>query len=806
MKQLYIFLTLLILFSSTSFAQTENAEVSGQVKDAGGQALPFATALLYSYPDSSFVKAGYSDESGVFRLFPLPAGRYYLRLTFSGLSPHESAAFSLSAGQKHEFAPIQLQEVDATLADVQITAHKPMITIKPDMTVFNVANSPIAIGSDAFELLRKAPGVVVDNNDNIRLLGKSGVRIYINGKPSPLSSEDLAALLKSMSSNDIDAIEIITNPSAKYDAEGNAGVINIRLKKDQRLGANATINAGYAVGIYSRYNGGISTNYRNKHVNAFGTYNLMTGAGWESIKIDRTQNGLRIVQNSETVRSGRHHNIRGGADFNLDKRHTLGLLASVYTGKGARSTRSQSRIADLASDQTESYLLSNTEDDRSNQNLNFNLNYRFEGENGKTWNMDADYGRFSFDNTVWQPNTYLAPNRSTTLLERNFRLVTPTAIDIYTVKADHERPLLGGAFGAGAKFSWVTTDNDFNFYDVQGGEDLLNDNRSNQFVYRENINAAYFTYQRSVKKLTFSGGLRAEQTNSLGQLIAATPTANDEVKRNYLSLFPSGGISYAASLKHNYRLNYSRRIDRPRYDNLNPFETQLDELTYRRGNPFLQPQFTHSIELSHTFKQRLTSTLSYSYTDGLITDILDTTEARRTFQTTVNLAQQQVLSLNVAAPFSITPKWSTYTTATGIYLRNYSNFGPGKEIDLQNVTWNVYHQSTFLLPKSFSLQLSGSYNAPALWMANLLSGDIWGVNAGLTWQFAEGRGSLQASVNDIFWGMRWEGRQEFGDLTFLANGANETREFKLNLRWQIGNGQVKSRKRKTGLEDEKGRI
>jgi hypothetical protein len=252
-------------------------------------------------------------------------------------------------------------------------------------------------------------------------------------------------------------------------------------------------------------------------------------------------------------------------------------------------------------------------------------------------------------------------------------------------------------------------------------------------------------------------------------------------------------------------LNYSRRIDRPRYQNLNPFEFKMDELTYNRGNPFLQPQMTSNISLTHTFAQRLTTTLSYSRVTNLITDLIDTTEVTRAFQTLINVGQQDVLSANVAFPFSLTKWWSTYSTGGATYTQNFADLGDGRVIDVGRASWNIYHQSNFQLPKGISVQVAAFYYSAGLWAANFLINDIWGLDVGVTTRFAKGRGTFKLSATDIFWGQRWSGVQDFGGLSFAANGGNESRQIKANLSWNFGNRQVKARKRKTGLEAEKGR-
>ena len=802
---------------TSSFAQGDLGVVRGNVSDQDGEGLPFATVMLLSAGDSSLVKAGYTNESGDFALTPVDAGSYFLKVTYTSMADHMSEVFQTNAGQKFTAPNIVLGASDTELDAVKITAQKPLITIKPDMTVFNVQASTNAIGSDAMELLRKAPGVIVDNNDNIMLQGKAGVRVYIDGKPSPLSTEDLAAMLRTMQSSQIEAIEVITNPGAKYDAEGNAGIINIRLVKDKSLGTNGNIDLGYGIGRFSKYNGAITANHRNKKVNVFGSVGGNTGRWLNFMNFYRIQERQVITQTdtftlptiydqeSENIRDGYNLNAKAGVDVFLNDKSTIGVLVNGFNWDGGWNNTATTEIIDEASNELVSTLEAQSINDVKRQNLNANLNYRFDNKKGSTWNIDADYGYFNIVSNAYQPNYYYAPSGGL-LGENVFTTNAPTSIDIATLKFDHERNVGKGKLGFGAKTSYVKTDNDFQFYDRFDQEDTLNLDRSNLFSYTENINAAYANYKRQFGKLNLSLGLRAEQTNSLGELTSVQVTGNDTVKRTYLDLFPSGGLSYQQSQNHLWRLNYSRRIDRPRYQNLNPFSNRLDELTYQQGNPFLRPQYTNSLELTHVFKYMYSTSLKYSYTTDMMTQLTDTTEISRSFITTENLASQEVISLFVSAPASITKWWSTYTNAGVFRTRNLADYGDGKEIDITRASFSIYHQSTFKLPEDFSLEVSGFYNSPGIWGANFETQRFWGMDVGARKKILDGRGNFKVSVSDIFFTMQWRGVQQFGGLYMRGNGGWESRQFKASFSYAFGNDQVKaSRKRKTGLEDESGR-
>ncbi len=781
--------------------------IAGTIFDQDEAPVAFANVILNSAQDSSLVKVEYSDDNGAFRLANIEEGRYILEITYVGMPPYRTDVFELFPGQELEMGSIVMKAASTELEEVVVTAERPLLEIQPDKMVFNVENSINATGNTAMELLRKSPGVVVDNNDNITMLGRSGVRIYIDGKPSPLRGEDLANYLKTLQSTDIDAIEIITNPGAKYEAEGNGGIINIRLKKDMTLGANANVNLGYTVGEMARYNGGLTANYRNRKFNLFGNYSYNDGRNPQFMNLYREQLGLRFDQRGNNLADWQAHNFKLGSDFFLSDKNTIGFMIDGNVGDNVWTSRSRTEIGMVGESTVDSILIAESVHNGNRSNLNYNLNYRFDNGEGQTLNIDADMGQFRNQGDADQPNFYVDPTEEIVLADRSTANKTATDINIYTFKTDYEQPFLKGMLGAGLKFSYVQTDNSFEFFNIADGAPVFNPDRSNDFEYIENVNAAYLNYSYQLKKFSFTAGLRAEQTNSRGELTASKTTEDDLVKRNYLDFFPTAAVSYNVSEKHSFRLAYGRRINRPSYQDLNPFQFQLDELTYEQGNPFLRPEYTQNVQFSHTFAQRLNTTLSYSHTTDLITRQTDTSGTTASYITWLNLDDQYNYSLNVSAPFPLAKWWNTYTSLTGYYTRNKGDFGEGKVIDVDAKSFNIYMQHTFKLPKDFSFEVSGWYNSPSLWGGNFQMDAMWSMDAGIQKKIFDGRGNLKLSVSDIFKTNQWYGESQFGALYLKVNGGFDSRRLRLNFSYLIGNSQVKStRRRKTGLEDEQSRI
>ncbi len=703
---------------------------------------------------------------------------------------------------------MEIGEEAIKLEEVQVVAARPLIEVQPDKTVLNVDGSINATGNTALELLRKSPGVVVDNNDNIILAGKNGVQIYLDGKPTYLSAEDLAVRLNAMQSSEIDAIEIITDPSAKYDAEGNAGIINIRFKKDKSLGFNAGINLGWAYSINHRYNGGVNFNFRNKKANFYGAYNHNDGRSQNWFHFLRLQNGIRYDLQTTTESFGAKNSGRIGVDYFINKKSTIGFLVSLYDNVNNRESNSETPISFIDSNEPISLLISSSDNLGGQSNIATNLNYTFNGDKKNSFNVDLDFAQFDKQNLNVQPNAYFDAGGETQTSTSEANALDETDIFIYTAKADYEQAWEKDKIGFGVKYSLVGTDNHYEFENQVNNIIVPDDAILNDFSYDENINAAYVKYDRTInKKWKATAGVRMEQTNSEGILVSNVPTENDSVKLNYLDFFPSAGVTYQANYLNQFRLNYSRRIDRPSYQDLNPFIFRLTELSFVRGNPFLQPQYSNNITLAHTYKYTLTTSLSYSYTKDFFANISDSSGVDQTFLEPINLDYQKVYNLNVSYPFSPKNWWNTFTNVSLNHKNNFADLGEGRTVDIRATYASIYHQSTFIVGKGWSLELSGWGSTPSIWGAVYETDALYSIDTGVKKKLFKDRGNLKIAFTDIFLTTPWRGVQDFAGFYSDAQGGWESRQIRVNFSYLFGNNQVKDvRKRKTGLEDEKSRV
>jgi len=802
--KIFFFSFFLLLSVTAAMAQ----KIDGKVMQADGSAAGYATVTLHLSLDSTLIKGALSGESGEYEFRDVPAGSYFLKTNLIGSGQAVTPAFEYNGSNK-TLETIQLQESAQELSEVTVSARRPAIEVKADKTVLNVEGTVNSTGLNALELLRKAPGVTIDNNDNVNIKGKHAVRVMIDGRDVPLDGKDLAALLKSTQAADISSIEIITNPSAKYDASGNAGIVNIRMKKNKALGTNGTLGLE---GIYSKtLKGGanLSLNHRGEKSNLFGTYSNQYGNWHNDNFFRREQNGLVFDQATTQYDETGRHSFRTGADFFLHEKHTIGILASGNLNPGNWYSDGETRISRTETPYAiDSLLIAGNDVMGDRKDFNGNLNYRFADTSGHSFNVDIDRGFYRIRSQSHQPNYYRSADGQELLNQRIYSNNTPTDIDIFTVKADYEQRLFNGTLGMGAKIADVRTDNTFDFFQEVDGLPVKDLDVSNQFVYKERTSAGYVNYNRMFgKKLNVQAGLRLENTDYMGDLIANNEQNGQKVEKNYTELFPSAALTYTFNPKMGLNLTYSRRIDRPSYQDLNPFENKLDELTYQKGNPRLRPQFTNSIELSPTYQGYPVITVGYSQTKDVFTQILDTTDLRAMFITQENIADQQNYTLSLNFPTPIAKWWEGFVSVTGFRSHFKANFRSDFTVDQSYNAFNLYSEQTVKLPKGFSVQLSGWYNSRAFW-GTLRSGQQGAMDFGIQKKLFDGKGDLRLRFGDILHTAGWNGENLFTPgLKMIARGNWESRTVTLNFSYRFGSAEVKgSRQRKTGLEDEGRRV
>lgn len=802
---------LAVLFVSLGlFTATQAQKVSGIVKDEKGKGLEKTTVSLLRAKDSSVIKLSVTNNDGLFS-FQSVAGSYLLSTSHVGYTNAYSKVFEVSAVDV--IVPeINMAKMSAELAGVTVTAQKPIIEVKADKTILNVEGTINAVGYDALELLRRSPGVMIDKDDNVSLAGKNGVQVFIDGKPSPLSGTDLANYLKSLQSAQIEAIEIITNPSAKYEAAGNAGIINIRLKKNKTFGTNGSVNLGYVQGVYPKYNGGLNLNYRNKSINLFGTYNYNNGKNLMKMNSVREQLDTLFDQKNRMLFLNNTHGFKGGLDYFINNKSTIGAVVTGNIANNDFNTSGPMNFYYQPTGQLVKVLKATNNNDTKRDNVNTNLNYRYSVVGGTDLNIDADYGFFKIRSNQYQPNFYYDATGTNETSRVIYNMLSPTDIDLYSLKTDYEQNFKGGRLALGGKIGIVNTDNDFQRYDVFTNSKVLDTAKSNRFQYKENINALYANYNKQLKTgVMFQLGLRAENTNLTGTSTGFKKSGSNwadydsTFKRNYTDLFPSAALTFNKNPMKQWTLAYSRRIDRPAYQDLNPFEFKLNEYTYMKGNIDLRPQYTNSFSITNIYKYRLTTKLNYSHVKDIFAQIPDTAagESTKGFLQKRNLAKQDVWSFNVSYPFQ--KKWySFFATANANYSHYQADYGGGnRKVNLKVFSWTYFMQNSFKLGKDWTGELSGLYISPSVWQGIIRSKAMGTVDIGLGKTLFKGKANLKMAVSDVFQTMKWGGTTDFTGVNSTFSGQGEMPQFKLNFNYRFGNSQVKAaRQRKSAIEEE----
>lgn len=811
MKSLF---TMLIAISTSTvcFAQ-KTGTVTGSIKDGGNQKVIDAASIsLLKSGDSSLVKIAVTDKDGNFIFENVQHGSYLVSAGSVGHNKVYSSAFSISDQQTTaNVGGLQLVPVNETLKEVVIASKKQFIERRADRTIVNVDASISNAGSSALDVLEKSPGVTIDKDGNISLKGKQGVRIFIDGKPSYLSGNDLANFLKSLSSSQLEQLEIMTNPPAKYDAAGNAGVINIKTKKIKMLGLNGSINTSVTQGKYTRTNDGINLNYRSKNINLFGNYSYNNSKRHSELSIlrkfrDKNSKQLLSIFDQSSILTDKNysHDAKLGIDVTLSQKTTIGAVVSGFINNNGFNSNGKTLLKnELGFTDSSTVAVTDMNNEWKNVSANFNLRHVFD-TTGRELTFDADYIRYSQDNDQLLDNQYFDAGNNPAAQGDSLVSKVPSNINIYSFKTDYSQTLKGNIkLEAGVKASFVKTDNDAKYYTIKNGNTLYDNNRSNHFIYEEQIKAAYVNINKQLgKKWSTQTGLRLENTVSKGNQVST----NQKFNRNYTQLFPTVYVSFDANEKNNFSVNYGRRIERPDYADLNPFFFFLDKYTYQAGNTNLRPQFSHNVELSHTFKGNFTTTLNYTKATDLINDVIDQNEEKNeTFITKNNIASQEQFGITVTAMVPVA-KWMKVNVYANLSNNRFKGFINNADVDLQSNLFTGNLSAQMNLGKGWNADINGFYRSKGL-DGVLVIGGLGTVNAGISKSVLNKKGTIKLGIRDIFLTHQFKGSAEYSYIDARFHQRRDSRQVSLSFNWRFGNGKPSAPKRKIGgASEEQGRV
>lgn len=794
------------------------SKIQGVVKDGAGKGLSSATVSLLKAGDSSLVKMALTETSGAFEFTHVREGIYLLSVSSVGYDKAYSISFALTEDKVVEVPAISLTANAASLSAVVVQARKPLVENKIDKMVVNVDAAPTNAGSTALEVLEKSPGISVDRDGNISLKGKQGIIVLVDGKQTYLSGQDLASLLRNMPASQLDQIEIMTQPSAKFDAAGNSGIINLRTKKSTMRGFNGTINLSYVQGRYPKSPNSFQFNYRTPKFNLFTNFSYSYWSGFNDQTLLRTfrNSSGQVTAVFDQVANQRNHsqnyNGRIGLDYNLNAKTTIGFVVNGTTRPGLWQNTGRADIKNGAG-LVDSFNTAFTENRDRWNNIGGNLNFRRVLQ-GSGHELTADFDYLCYTTKTKQRSDNYNFNPDGLLLGDPFLLRgnLPSAITIYSGKADYVKALMDGAkLEAGIKSSYVSTDNDAQYtrFSKQSDGWETDNTRSNHFIYKENINAAYINFNRQLKKWGFQTGLRVENTLANGNQLGNAVQKDSVFRRHYTQLFPTAYVSYNLDERNTFSLSYGRRIERPNYQDMNPFQYFLDQYTFRQGNPTLLPQFTHNIELAHNFQSRLTTTVNYTSTTDILNDILkQNDETKVTYQTKENIASRKVLGLSISYNAPLT-KWWTTSLFSNVNYNRYKGLVNNTNLDVTMTTFMINGSQQFRFAQTWSAEISGFYRSAAQETGMYLIRPMGVFSFGFAKQLLDNKANIKLNIYDPFYIQKAKVDIQLGNIDAYVLNRWDNRRVALTFTYRFSKGQnaaPQQRRRTGGSQEEQNRV
>ncbi len=797
MKRYFYLLLLNFLIASFAYAQVK---VTGKVLAENNVPLASATAYLMKVKTTVILKAVVTDENGEYQFSDIQAGSYYVEAKMVGYTTNKSNVFDISKSD-HKVPAILLNTDTRKLQEVAVEGKRPMVESKPGKLVLNVENSPLAAGNNALDIVQRAPGVSLDNNNNLQLMGQSGVSVTIDGRQTYMSGEQLVNFLKSTDGNQIKSVEVITTRAAKDDAEGAVGTINIVLKKNRMEGFNGTFNMTVGRGEKFRGNSSLSLNYKKNNTTVFGSYAYSDEKSHRKLLLDRViQNKgekTYFKQRSILDEKEQNHSYRFGVEQRTSARNTLTVQFNGSNNIEYNDNDSKTNVGKSFTT-LDSLLISTSQFKELFDRYSANLNNEFRiDSNGRKLTLDLDWSKFKSSKRVGYNNQYFDGQMNAITPEEIQRSRMPIGIDIYVAKLDYEQPLSKvSKLEMGAKYSNVTSDNDLTFEDFLNNSWINNEKRTNHFVYKEQIAAGYIDYNNTIGKWGLKVGARGEYTFSDGNSL----TLNKQVKRNYFKLFPNANLTYTLHENHILSLGYARKITRPNYRQLNPFDYFIDKLTFERGNPYLNPQFSNEFTLNYTLMQRYNVTLGINdVRDAIVESMGQDSVLKQTWVIRENLGKNLTAYLNLNIPVTVSKIWSMNNNITGIHF-NFDGMVSGYPLKRTSFLLQATSMHNLKLAKSLSANVNLRYFSPFNYNVYDMKAR-WDMEVGATKTFKDQRSSLKLAVSDLFNTGNQNLKTNFGDFDSSIRQYQDRRVVRLTYSYKFGNLKNNYRKKDTSNEE-----
>ncbi len=814
-----------ILFTllSCCFLQAAAGQVAGTLTTPGGQPIPSANVLLLRSGDSALIKAAVTDEKGAYRIENIRPGKYMLRFSCVGYLTENASPFELIVSEKKDFGARVLKEDNRQLGAVVVRAERPPFQQRPDGTVVNVENSILTKGSSALEVLERSPGVVIDHrNNSINLNGKNGVTVMINGKSMNMPVEQVVSLLNGMSADELEKIELLTTPSARYDAEGSAGIINIILKKNKRPGTNGSLSLTGGYGKGEKGTGSLNLAQNTDKLGLYGSYTFSHDRTYSDLYITSSQNmpilggQLDVIVRDTTRALRNNHNATFGLDSKLTAKTSVGGSVT-YNNSTESSTTPSHNNYNVLPDSLLQYDGQVTGNNRWN-----NLVTSIYGEKtireGEKVLLTFDYLHFANHDPTDIQNSFL--NKEGTQAGSNDSLFSPrqkgyanTSIQVGVAKLDYTKQLSKKTkLEAGVKGAYTRSTSLSGIESLVNGAWAARSEASNDILIKEGIGAAYASLNaRITPSVNLVIGARYEYSNTK---MDDRRTGQGIVDRKLGVLFPNLFFSKKLNEFADWQLSYTKRISRPSYNDLASYVGYSDPSAVYTGNPFLLPTITHNIKLGYNYRGYSFSLLfsrdenpiaRYQITESPSRDLL--------YVSPQNLSWQNNLNFQTSLPWKVNNWWSmSYSFAGG--LRQFREDYTKEPVEKTYFGYSLNFSQTFTLPQNFSAEISGWYNSRAYNGTTAVAG-LGALNAGLKKQLKNDKGTFQLSFSDLLKTVRYNVR--YGTLTeeafSIKNHVTVNTEsskipiLKLTYSRSLGAGTLKSsRKQDGGSGDERDRI
>ncbi len=802
----FVYLLVFIICGFPAHAQENNRTITGSVIEQNGKPLEFANATLTLQNDSSIVRGVVTDSLGVFNFTQIKEGNYIVSVTFVGYQKSQSKGVTIKGEiQQVSIAPFQLTLDENLLKEIMVEAKKPLFERHTDKVVMNVSGSAIASGGSILDILKRAPGVVVTQN-KISMNGKSGVRVMMDGREQHISGKELFSELENANTNGVHSIEIISRPSAKYAAEGAGGIINIISNRAYSKGLSGSAYVGVGRGNKTKFNSGFNLNYKVGKVMTHMIYSYVWNPRTRENNVSRTfidnSNTLFFNQNNFQLQESNLHRIRGGLDYYIDKKNTVSFSFDGKVYQKETTYNTETVFLNSAHDM-DSSSITNSFRDRQKNVWSYNLNYQHKfKKRGAKLSLDLAHTIFDYDIPTSYTTNFYGEDKSLFIRDLIEKGQNPTTTKIKTLKIDFTY-LIGETVTAeiGAKASLVSTDTKVDFFVVKSGQFEIDDRRTNAFNYDENVNAAYMLFTKEIGKVELQAGLRVEHTSTNGVSI----TTGKSTVISYTDLFPSFHMSYDVDKDNGLYFSYSRRINRVKYKDLNPFIYYIDPFSSIQGNQNLIPEYANSIDATYTYKKKYSATLFYSRTDGAIEQVsTQNNDTKQILYRRENLELFYEYGAEISLPFEVTKFWEV-TFNVDVFNNKYETMVQDKILDNSKTYYKVAVFNDFAIAKGFTAELTGYYLSGFL--QNIYTGgEMYEVSTGFRKSLFNNKWNFKVSVKDIFNTLQVSSFTKFNNQDTRMNIKDDTRVLSATLTYKFKKGQkAKKRRWRSGDREEKRR-